>query len=207
MTSRSADKRLAFAAQPINSFSISEVPTSKMASFSALLDGSYKIICFGKIEFIAFVNGEDVILDSFDDGDHLGKNRRILKSGVFEKTDEKIFSSTGKANFNVHMHDPANTDDVSLGVVSDDGRIITFKSHHGFVFSMEWVEETEAGSIRTAALNEKDPAEAPSNHYTLKPGQAGKLVWISGAPGYGKSTTARRMMEKKYLYVMKEIAS
>ena len=62
---------------------------------------------------------------------------------------------------------------------------------------MEWVDETEAENLRTAVLNEKDPAEAPSNHYTLKPGQIGKLVWIAGAPGFGKSTTARRMMEKE----------
>jgi hypothetical protein len=44
-------------------------------------------------------------------------------------------------------------DDVSL-VVSDDGRLITFKSQHVLVFTMECVDETEAGNIRTAVQNE-----------------------------------------------------
>ena len=57
-----------------------------------------------------------------------------------------------------------------MGVVSDDGRLITFNSQHGGFFTMEWVYETEADSIITAILNEKDPSEAPSNNNTLRPG-------------------------------------
>ena len=141
-----------------------------MPSGPAWLDGSYTIVFFGKIEFLALVKEEDAILESFDDGDELGKNRRILTIGIFEETDEKIFATTVKANFNVHMHDPANTDDVSPGVVSDDGRLFTFKSQHGVVFTMKWVDETKAGRIRTALLNKEVPAETPSNHYTLRHG-------------------------------------
>ena len=102
---------------------------------------------------------------------------------------ESFCATTGKVNYNVHLHDPANTEDVSMGVVSDDGRLITFNSQHGFFFTMDWVDETEADSIRTAILNEKDPSEALSNNYTSRPGQFEHLVWISGASGFGKSNT------------------
>ena len=81
-----------------------------------------------------------------------------------------------------------------MGVVSDDGRLITFNSQHGVFFTMEWVDETEADSIITAILNKKDPSEAPSNNCTLRPGQFGIFCWISGASSFGKSTT---MMEKE----------
>ena len=37
-----------------------------------------------------------------------------------------------------------------------------------------------------------DPIEAPpARHYKIQPGYEGRLVWISGAPGLGKSTTAQ----------------
>ena len=62
---------------------------------------------------------------------------------------------------------------------------------------MELIDEAEANALKEAAEDDKDPADAPPNHYTLRPGQVGKLVFISGAPGLGKSTTARRMMEKE----------
>ena len=33
-----------------------------------------------------------------------------------------------------------------------------------------------------------DPSDAPSNHYAMQPYVEGKLLWVSGAPGLGKST-------------------
>ena len=37
-----------------------------------------------------------------------------------------------------------------------------------------------------------DPIDdPPSRHYKIQPEYQGRLVWISGAPGLGKSTTAQ----------------
>ena len=118
-----------------------------------------------------------------------------MKTGVFKETDQRIFDLTGKQNYEILMFDPSNTKDESFGVVSNNGRTIIVKGHHGMIFTLELIDETEAKGLKDASENEKDPADAPPNHYTLRPGHVGKFVWISGAPGFGKSTTARRMME------------
>ena len=103
------------------------------------------------------------------------------------------------------MSNPSNDEDEAFGVISEDKKKIKVKGTYGIIFnlvdSIEWMDESEAKALREEAENDADPADAPTNHYTLRPGHAGKLVWISGAPGFGKTTTARRMMEMKgYIY-------
>ena len=38
---------------------------------------------------------------------------------------------------------------------------------------------------------EGDPIEAPPGPYKIQPGYLGKFLWITGAPGLGKSTSAQ----------------
>ena len=68
-------------------------------------------------------------------------------------------------------------------------------ANFGLVVTSHWVTEEEMRALQEIAEQESDSYEAPPNHYTLRPGHFGKLIWISGAPGFGKSTTARRMAE------------
>lgn len=157
-------------------------------------DGDYKVVFAGKIHMFAKIVGQDVEFLG-DEGNV--RNKVVLKSGEFKEADKYILETTGAKNYNILMQDPLIAESDSFGVLSDGGRMMTVKGSHGMVFTMEWVEEANAKELKEAILNEKDPADAPPNHYNLRPGQAGKLVWISGAPGSGKSSTARRMMETK----------
>jgi len=166
-----------------------------MSSTQIWLDGDYKLLFAGNLYGFANVKGENV--GFLDDENENVKNKLTIKSGDFKETDPKISEKTGKSNYNVVMHDTSDAETEIFGVVSVDGKSINCRGAQGWMFTMEWIEEAEAEELKAAGENDKDPADAPSNHYTLRPGHVGKLVWVSGAPGYGKSTTARRMMEKE----------
>merc|ERR1711962_71829 len=64
---------------------------------------------------------------------------------------------------------------------------------------LEWITQEEADRIS----NDGDSIEAPANHYKLEPERQGKMVWITGAPGLGKSTTAK-LLSRHHGYVYYE---
>eukprot|EP00092_Neocalanus_flemingeri_P009390 GFUD01010104.1.p1 GENE.GFUD01010104.1~~GFUD01010104.1.p1 ORF type:complete len:351 (+),score=105.54 GFUD01010104.1:41-1093(+) len=169
-----------------------------MAALQTWLDGKYKITWNGKIYGIASVDGEDATLEGPEfpeDHEEKGINKRKLKMGNFEETDQQIYDATGKRNYEVKIINNGNPEDEGFGVVTDYGKCITVKGSFGFTYTWDWIEEEEAKSVKDDLEHDMDPYESPPNHYTLRPGHVGKFIWLSGAPGFGKSTTARRMME------------
>ena len=61
---------------------------------------------------------------------------------------------------------------------------------------IEWITEEEAAALE----KEGDPIESPPGPYKIQPKNIGKLLWITGAPGVGKSTTAQ-LLSKTAGYV------
>ena len=88
------------------------------------------------------------------------------------------------------------------GVVNDDGTQIHLKSFTpGSIDVIDWLSEEEKNKL----LADREPAEAPvlPDYIKVQPENQGKLLWFSGPPGAGKSTTAQ-LMAKKYGYVYYE---
>ena len=88
------------------------------------------------------------------------------------------------------------------GVVNNDGTQIHLKSFTpGSIDVIDWLSEEEKNKL----LADREPAEAPvlPDYIKVQPENQGKLLWFSGPPGAGKSTTAQ-LMAKKYGYVYYE---
>ena len=81
----------------------------------------------------------------------------------------------------------ANT--TGYGVVTEDGEKIMLDN--GGV--LDWMDEEAMNKI----INDKDPAENPPNNYDPKPDQVGKILWLCGSTGMGKTTTAKILQEKE----------
>ena len=87
-----------------------------------------------------------------------------------------------------------------LGVIGQDGKSITTMGLYKDLEQMTWISEDDIKELQEAG----DPAEAPPCPYMLNPDDdQGKLIWISGPPGVGKSTTAH-LMSQLFGYVFYE---
>ena len=86
------------------------------------------------------------------------------------------------------------------GVVNNDGTQIHLKSFTpGSIDIIDWLSEEETNKL----LADREPAEAPvlPDYIKVQPENQGKLLWFSGPPGAGKSTTAQLMAKKNgYVY-------
>ena len=78
--------------------------------------------------------------------------------------------------------------------ISEDKKTIT--GGPGFLAfgDMTWITPEEAKVIRDRP---KEPVDAPTVPYPLKPGKQGKLVIFTGPPGSGKSTTAGAIAKRE----------
>ena len=52
-------------------------------------------------------------------------------------------------------------------------------------------------SLPCSDEDQGDPISAPPGPYTIQPHVRGKLLWLTGPPGLGKSTTAQLLAREK----------
>ena len=122
-----------------------------------------------------------------------------FKSGHFGKASERIAEISGKENFNVEIsYEMLNKEIVDCGVLMENGTTFFIDTMMG-VWTLEWITEEEAEELD----NDGDPIEAPSNHYKVEPERQGRLIWITGPPGLGKSTSAQ-LLSREHGYVYYE---
>ena len=83
-------------------------------------------------------------------------------------------------------------------VLSQDGKTFFALGIWNDVRCYKWQSERGLKKL----MDERDPAHEPSCHYKIQPENQGKLVWLSGPPGAGKSTTGQLMSrEAGFVYL------
>jgi len=157
-----------------------------------LLDGYYKV---NEAHFVTWkVDGEKIdCKDAYDTYDY----KPTLHYGDFGESHEKIREVVGDMRYNMKlmyyfaMGEKDEKGEIKMipftdyGVIVDEGKKVYLKG--GAVWSAEKITDEEFASLEDAY----DDIEAPLGPYTVQPQNQGKVVWITGAPGSGKSTTAQ----------------
>ena len=78
------------------------------------------------------------------------------------------------------------------GVLSEDRKHFYTFGASNCLETLTWLSDEDVIKFS----EDRDPIEAPPSHYKIQPENQGKLVWLSGPPGAGKSTTAQLMSKK-----------
>merc|ERR1719228_324557 len=76
-----------------------------------------------------------------------------------------------------------------FGIISEDGKTIFC---WGFANCLETVKYLGPEDMKKLS-EDRQPFDAPTCPYEIQPENQGKLVWLSGPPGAGKSTTGQLM--------------
>ena len=152
-------------------------------------DGKYKRLDRG--QDLITINGETVTFNPF--------SKSKLKYGSFGEADPRIVEMTGERFYNLEIrYDLIGKEMTDYGILTEHGRKMVLKGNSGIVTRL-WITDEEAELIE----NDGDPIEAPPNHYKVEPERQGRLIWISGPPGLGKSTSAQ-LLSREHGFVYYE---
>merc|ERR1719491_2923384 len=77
--------------------------------------------------------------------------------------------------------------DHNFGIMSEDGKTIHSWGIMNELTILKWQSDEDLNRLS----DDREPFETPSCSYKIQPENQGKLVWLSGPPGAGKSTTAQ----------------
>lgn len=111
--------------------------------------------------------------------------------GDFGDARQEIADATGVKTYNMDIRSlMMNT----KGVLNEDGTKITVWGMTNSLEEWIWMDDAMIEEVK----NDREDFEAPScPHITPKPDHKGKVIWISGNTGSGKSTTCQLMAREK----------
>jgi len=140
-----------------------------------------------------------------------------IEYGDFGETDSEVEKRSGEKRYSVKLTISLAGDDneaeeaekeepekmkkmefSDLGVFYDEGRKCSMKGMAG-VSGLVKITEDDLERI----MNDFEPMEAPPGPYKLQPEKKGKIIWLTGAPGMGKSTSAQ-LLARNHGYVYYE---
>lgn len=156
---------------------------------SAWVDGFYTYTMGGQVVKTATIKGEEGLMTTPGVEDVENESGKMkLKSGQFTNVDKRGLDATGKEHYNIEIYFVYHDKSIH-GVVREDGKKITMMDGNIFEFMDE--------EAKKKMKDEQDPAENPPNSYNPQPEKMGKILWITGVAGMGKTTTAKLLQEKE----------
>merc|ERR1711970_290686 len=109
-----------------------------------------------------------------------------ITAGDFGDASDDVREETGQDKFTIQTKFKFAGEMIDYGVISEDGLKITVSNVFG-IATLHWMTDEEHEAYEAA----KDIVEAPTHQYIEDPGNVGRLLWITGASGLGKSTAAQ----------------
>ena len=148
---------------------------------------------------IWLVDGENAVLQPAS-GTPSDTENRIYKAtwkfGDFGEALPDVAKESGKSRYNVEIS-MFGGKLCPKAVLSDDGKKLI---HYGLghcVDAFTWMSDEEVVEFKESG----DPLDAMPHQYKEQPDNQGKLIWLSGAPGLGKSTSGLLLARKaNYVY-------
>jgi len=148
------------------------------------VDGHYNIIIDGKeIGVFCTIDGSQGQLGDINQTFSI---KYELKPGVFDHPDKRGLEIAKEKEYNVQLFGSVVKDVPDCAVVSKDGKTWTIMNGSQWI----WLDDEAFEKMK----NNTDPVDNIPNDYECKP--PGKLVWITGGTGMGKSTTTTYIKEK-----------
>ena len=156
----------------------------------------------GMPSFIGIVQGENVLFEGLSgkatNHEDNPMSKGTWKFGDFGEAVAEVAKEAGKKNANIEINCWGGLL-AGKGILSDDGKKVTFWGISNAVDFFEWESEESINALK----NSGDPVDAPPSHHKVQPENQGQFLFISGAPGLGKSTTGH-VLGKKFGYVYYE---
>ena len=179
--------------ETISNFSKSlEAEMADTTTKSPLVDGWY----FSNVstQMLMKISGNDVMYYpniTLDYPDLESTGNGTLTFGDFGPAHEEVKIASGGVETNNFLLEAFGGIMKFNGVHSQDGKKLYMYGMWNEVETLSWQSEDDLNKLR----ENRDDCQAPSlpSYIKVQPENPGKLVWLTGPPGAGKSTTAQLM--------------
>jgi len=145
----------------------------------------------GMNQKVFLVKGRDAWLISLagkssDHKDDDPNNQIIWTYGDIDEAHADVAKESGRSNYNVEISF-AGGKFIMKGVLASCGKVVFVMGLSNELDIIEWISEEDFIALKEGG----DPADSPSCPYKVQPEYQGKLLWLTGPPCAGKSTTAQ----------------